>query len=171
MRSLGSAYYSESSLASPLLPSLSPVPHACVVHMSLGGCQGLADTACFTAKHTCFLQPAKLFSCWLLGWMLISLQTSCLHSFSFPGRKNPFSLSLTPFLPSPSNLSSSLLFSFHFFCKNYGKRKQVQGQARVSPSIFDNFFWLCVFIAACELSLVAVCGLIAVTSLAAEHRF
>lgn len=112
MRNLGSAYYSDSSLASPLLPSLSPVPHACVVHMSLGGCQGPADNVCFTAKHTCFPQPAKLFSCWLLGWMLISLQTSCLHSFSSYRRKNPFSLSLTPFLPSPSNLSSSLLFSF-----------------------------------------------------------
>lgn len=98
-------------LHSPLLPSLSPVPHACVVHMSLGGCQGLGDNVCFTTKHTCFPQPAKLFSCWLLGWMLISLQTSCLHSFSFCRRKNPFSLSLSLLSSPPLPISLPLSFS------------------------------------------------------------
>lgn len=114
MRNLGSAYYSDSSLASPLLPSLSPAPHACVVHMSLRRCQGLADNDCFTAKHTCFSQPAKPFNCWLLGWMLISLQTSCLHSFYFHGRKNPFSLSHSfPPLPFQSLFFTPFLLPLH----------------------------------------------------------
>ena len=134
MRRLGSVYYSDSSLASPILPSLSPAPHAGVLHTSLGQSQGLAGNACFTAKHTCFLQPAKPFSCWLLGWMIISLQTPCLHSFLMEERIPSLSLSLsfslslslslslsiplsplpTPFFLSPSLLPFSLSFQLDF---------------------------------------------------------
>lgn len=68
----------------------------------LGGCQGLADTACFTAKHaaSCSLPSSVAAGSWADAHLT---SDSCLiHSLSLEERI-PSSLSLTPFLP-PSNL-------------------------------------------------------------------
>lgn len=109
----------------------------------LGRCQGLAGNACFTAKHTCFLQPAKPFSCWLLGWMIISLQTPSPHSLSMKKRIPSLSLSLSqslflnpPFLsPFPPLLLLSLspflsLFLFGWILFSFYKDKN------------KNIFWM-----------------------------
>lgn len=116
------------------LPScccLSAAPYTCVVHMSLGRCQGLAGNVCLTAKHTCSLHPAKPFSCWLLGWVISTLQTPCLCSLS--AEEISLSLSLSHFFSPTTFLHRSLapsfpafLFqlSFHFIKKKEKEKNQ-----------------------------------------------
>lgn len=132
----GFCYYSDSSLAQLIFPSLSPTPYACVVHMSLGKMPRLGGQCLFYSQA--HLLPAACQTLQLLAPGLNDyLPSDPKPTFSFHEKKNPFSFTLSlslsfsiPHFSPPFHPFSCSLFLLSFpsfflvgFCSHFTKIK------------------------------------------------